>query len=65
MCNIFCYIHLLRGRWNKGPSSLIEAETKEEIYIHKGYNSRRRELENRRRSSKMNENISLKIPWVN
>lgn len=45
---------------------LIEAETKEEIYIHKGYNSRRRErLENRRRSSKMNENISLKIPWVN
>lgn len=44
---------------------LIEAEAQEEIYIHKGYSSRRKErLENRLRSSKMNDNISLEIPWV-
>ena len=43
----------------------IEAEAEEEIYIHKGYNSRRKErLDNRLRSSKINENISLEIPWV-
>lgn len=44
---------------------LIEPEAQEEIYIHKGYSARRKErLDNRLRSSKINENISLEIPWV-
>lgn len=44
---------------------LIEAETKEEKYIHDGYECRRKKrLEERQLSLDMQANISLSIPWV-
>lgn len=44
---------------------LIEAETKEEIYVHNGYSHRRQKrLEERKVSLEMQKNISLEIPWV-
>ncbi len=44
---------------------LIEAETKEEKYIHEGYSCRRaKRLEERQWSLDMHKNISLDIPWV-
>lgn len=44
---------------------LIEPETAEEEYIHKGYMNRRKDrIQNRGWSHEMQKNISLDIPWV-
>ena len=65
MCNCFLTFICFNEDGRKALVPLIEPEAQEEIYIHKGYSARRKErLDNRLRISKINENISLEIPWV-